>query len=381
MGRTEPSQGLQPPAKRKEVRAKQAKGTVNKIIPSLVASTSRAKKGVDAAELIVDPPRLARPSAPEKTAGSAFQEGEKTDLKGASDDADDNPSFTVRILVTDSLTAASALYTTRRPSKKNVALLNMASPLRPGGGVLNGATSQEEFLCTRTTLLPSLRDEFYRLPELGGIFSPEVLVFRDSEGEDLAKGERWYVNVVSAGMLRFPDLDDVGGYASGADAKLVEAKMRAVLRILGAKGTEQVVLGAWGCGAFGNPVEAIAKAWRKVLLGQANEPSKGRHGAKPERWETLKEVVFAIKEHKMAEYFASAFGGDLSVEFLEKKDSTGSAVEDDDVEKANITELQAKVADMEEQMSRVLNPDLKERLEVILTRLRADLEYKLEPKD
>jgi len=38
----------------------------------------------------------------------------------------------------------------------------MASPLRPGGGVLTGATSQEEFLCARTTLYPSLREKFYR---------------------------------------------------------------------------------------------------------------------------------------------------------------------------------------------------------------------------
>ena len=87
----------------------------------------------------------------------------------------------------------------------------MASPLRPGGGVLTGATSQEEFLCARTTLLPSLRESFYRLPEIGAVFTHDVLVFRGSgsladAGQELGPGERFWVDVVSAGMLRFPEL-------------------------------------------------------------------------------------------------------------------------------------------------------------------------------
>ncbi len=100
----------------------------------------------------------------------------------------------------------------------------MASPLRPGGGVLNGATSQEESLCARSTLLPSLREECYRLPEIGGICSPDVLVFRvpgAGEDKELPKAERFYVDVVSSAMIRFPETTeknsqgDVDGDESG----------------------------------------------------------------------------------------------------------------------------------------------------------------------
>ena len=58
----------------------------------------------------------------------------------------------------------------------------------------------------RTTLLPSLKESFYHLPELGGIYTPDVLVFRnglplgDATGE-LGVGERYFVDVVTAGML------------------------------------------------------------------------------------------------------------------------------------------------------------------------------------
>ena len=93
--------------------------------------------------------------------------------------------------------------------------------------ILTGATSQEEFLCARTTLLPSLKESFYRLPEVGGIFTPDVLVFRtakaldDRQGE-LSRAERYYINVISSAMLRFPDLDEETKRFNARDRALVE---------------------------------------------------------------------------------------------------------------------------------------------------------------
>jgi len=363
MGRTEPSRGLQPAAKRKEVRAKNAKSTVNKTIPALISSTPRASKGMKNAELIVNP------AAPSADNISEHQETGK------------QPAFSIRVVASDTLPAAYNLQTHKPHAayRKNVAILNMASPLRPGGGVLNGATSQEETLCTQTTLLPSLREEFYRLPELGGVFTPDVLVFRDAGGNDLPKNQRWYIDVISAGMLRFPDLheDDRERYASRADERAVEAKMVAVLRILVARGVEEVVLGAWGCGAYGNPVGAVARAWRKVLLGDVGIKGKDGGVGGVRTWGGLKEVVFAIKEVRMAEQFAEALG--VEVEQAEEDKIDGAAdVDANDDERAAIDELESKVAEMEEQMSRVLNPDLKQRLESVLSRLKNELLEKKE---
>jgi hypothetical protein len=246
----------------------------------------------------------------------------------------------------------------------------MASPLRPGGGVLTGATSQEEFLCARTTLLPSLNESFYRLPELGGIWSPDVLVFRNQLPLSDAAGEipvlhRFFVDVVSAGMLRFPELE--AGRLARKDRDAVEKKMRGVLRVLERKGCRRVVLGAWGCGAYAVPVGDVAGAWRRVIDGLVPSHKKSKVAA--ETWPAIQDIVFAISNRKMAADFARAFDPDLEVE-----DAPGDVFdEDSDEEDKEAEELRSKIREMEGQVSLVWNADLKARMGSILEGLKAQL--------
>tara|TARA_R110002003_G_scaffold109_5_gene9152 strand:- start:12917 stop:14353 length:1437 start_codon:yes stop_codon:yes gene_type:complete len=424
MGRLELSQGLAPPAVRKDIRAKQARNIINKVIPALLASNVRARKGTETSELIADPASHHAPVATGNSdvpnAGDAayvkrkgqgrrkvkaeggsgadsivFDNKSRTSRQRRQDSLDQDlanlsifstnpspqkPERRTRIITTDTLTAAHMLThpsqhapTPPKPAKKtqNVCILNMASPLRPGGGVLTGATSQEEFLCARTTLLPSLKESFYRLPELGGIWSPDVLVFRsrlalgDAVG-DLGPGERYWVDVISAGMLRFPELEgaeDETKRLGRADRALVEKKMRAVLRIAAARGVKKLVLGAWGCGAYGNPVGDVARGWRGVLDPGVGS-SGGKKGKVAETWPDLEEVVFAISNRNMAAEFARAFGGGIEVEA-----GPGEVVEHDEVAE----ELRAKIQEMQGQLGQVWNPDLKSRMGVILEGLKAQL--------
>lgn len=425
MGRTERSQGLAPPAIRKDIRAKQARHIINKVIPLTLASNARARRGADNSELIADPEsasnqgvkkadeggedaayvkrkgqgrrkakggqetddaETALSKTKSKKSGKRRNDSVGEDLSALSLDAAVGASTsppkprTIKVVTTDSLTAAQTLTSSLKPSKKlpNVCILNMASPLRPGGGVLAGATSQEEFLCARTTLLPSLKESFYRLPELGGVFTRDVLVFRNSGplGEssgELGNAERFFVDVVSAGMLRFPDLEggeDEVKRLTKKDRALVEAKMRGVLRIAGMKECRKLVLGAWGCGAYGNPLVDVAQAWSRVLAGK--ETAGARKAAKAtESWPGLEEIVFAIPNVRMAKDFAEAFGG-VAVEDGPKGFHEGDE-DDEEGEDKVAQELQAKITEMEGQVSKVWNPDLKLRLESILEGLKEQL--------
>ncbi|KAI1200661.1 hypothetical protein F5X97DRAFT_340154 [Nemania serpens] len=407
MGRTEPTVVKPPAAFRRDARAKRARATLNKVIPALLSAHPRARRGVESSELIVDPPALHR-------RGVAREGGGK-----------DGPRITLRIA--DTLTAAQSLLDPgpspsppplhqhkrqgkRRGSKEDgahtapdsadagtkVGILNMASPLSPGGGFLNGATSQEESLCMRTTLLPALRDEFYRLPELGVVYTPDVLVFRsagasavgstgDDENDVLPKNDRWFVHVASAAMLRLPETED-GRYAKAADRELAERKMRAVLRVLCAAGCNRVVLGAWGCGAYGNPVAEIAEAWRRVLRRRGGR--KGGRDKKPrtrdkEAWGAfIDEVVFAIKDPGMAASFARAFGEDILPLPTSRSggDGDGGSMSsttgdggEDAAEVARVSEVWEKIAQLEMQVEQVRSPHLKLGLETVLAGLRRQL--------
>ncbi|KAH7915430.1 hypothetical protein BJ138DRAFT_1141720, partial [Hygrophoropsis aurantiaca] len=123
-------------------RTKLAKETINKTIPSLLASYPRARAGVASAQLL----RIQHGPSPGKSTPKSSGSGP-----------------TIRVIESDTLNAAQAMHASH-PSDR-IAVLSMASPLRAGGGILTGATSQEESLCVRSTLLPSLLDQFYRLPE------------------------------------------------------------------------------------------------------------------------------------------------------------------------------------------------------------------------
>lgn len=58
---------------------------------------------------------------------------------------------------------------------------------------------------------------------------------------------------------------DTLSVADVADIKLLEDKIRQILRVLALNGITHCVLGALGCGAFANPPKRVAATFRKVM--------------------------------------------------------------------------------------------------------------------
>lgn len=285
----------------------------------------------------------------------------------------------IRIVDADTFTAAAvlikpAISASAKTAPPKVAVLSMASPLRPGGGVLTGATSQEESLCVRSTLYPSLREEFYRLPPLGSIYTPDVMIFRDEDNKDLPKRDRFYIDVISCAALRFPELEG-GRYEKAGDREQMWEKMRAVMRAAVQGGIDRIVLGAWGCGAYGNPVEEVADGWKKVLIASA---VKGGRGNK-EEWSGVEEVVFAISakqaegSHQL-EVFRKVFEGVAVKEEMEEEVRTETEVNQDDETRArDIHEIEEAIAVKEGELDRVKNELLRERIAEVLVKLKREL--------
>jgi uncharacterized protein (TIGR02452 family) len=158
----------------------------------------------------------------------------------------------------------------------NPCILNFASPTRPGGGWLTGARAQEEDLFLRSTYDLSLSDPNkidsnrkwkYPIPEKGGIYSPDVFVFRENEKNDYMI-QPWencrYVNFVAVAALRCPKLEC--GSLSNRDTYVTMEKIKTILRIATTNGHVSIVLGAFGCGAFKNPPRQMAQLFHQVIF-------------------------------------------------------------------------------------------------------------------
>lgn len=286
-------------------RESRARYTIHRALPELLRNSPRARHGLSQADLVADPP------ATVKTPTSAPTPVIRPDLK-------------IRITTGDTLQAAARLsdrpYASNRSvgSRKvddatlNVTVHNMASLKTPGGGFLNGGNGQEEFLCARTTLHGSLFDDFYPLPEIGGIYTPDVLVFRDTNAIDLARRDRFFINVITAGISKHPDnrgrsIDPDAECSCGVsycdrDRDVVLRKMKAVLRIAQSQGTKRLVLGAWGCGSLNHPILEVARLWRRVIVGS---PRQRRPNA--EQWDGIDEIIFSIPHSDFAREFRRIF--------------------------------------------------------------------------
>ena len=173
---------------------------------------------------------------------------------------------------------------------KKVCVLNFASASNPGGGVVNGSSAQEECICRCTTLYPCLNtsamwNAFYMphrkannpLYNNDCIYTPDVCVFKSDINfpELLPKAEWWKVNILTCAA---PNLRERPSNAMNPNAgttaakitpteleKLLTSRVRRIFEVAIANGNEVLVLGAFGCGAFRNPPEIVAKVFRNVM--------------------------------------------------------------------------------------------------------------------
>lgn len=185
----------------------------------------------------------------------------------------------IHVVNMDSL--ACALHITTEHKDTNPCVLNMASDKHPGGGYEGGSRAQEESLCRRTLLYPTLnfdhrcvyvptqKRSWYPLRERDLIYSPRVLTVRDENNKLLALDEFTTASYISAAALRHPKTNSTGEYMTvPKDKELMYAKWRDVLRLAAHEGHRNVVLSAWGSGAFGMPAQHVSEMLHEILTQQ-----------------------------------------------------------------------------------------------------------------
>lgn len=207
---------------------------------------------------------------------------------------DDYPAFhagAIReetIAVTPSRSFEAAMRLAREDSGAKIAVMNFANAFHPGGGVASGASAQEESLCRCSTLYPllyrnTLRNSFYRHHyDLGTPKASDSLIYTegvvicktDTDFPERMPQEEW--TTVDVITIAAPDLRGsanmyfgvVGGGESMNDAELFGYHVKRAIHMLtvaAGKGADVLVLGAFGCGAFENDPEVVARAYKTAL--------------------------------------------------------------------------------------------------------------------
>lgn len=166
-------------------------------------------------------------------------------------------------------------------------VLSFAHGYNAGGGFEHHGGSQEETLWRRTSLFLSIwphrraddgacvlrrgrwigyyddclprREAFYPMEECSAIYSPVVReVARDHAGAEFIQGEALAFAAITAAAQNV-------GFDPPFDPALLKQKVRTIFHIAAIKGHDAVILGAFGCGYFGNPIEEVANTFAEVL--------------------------------------------------------------------------------------------------------------------
>lgn len=175
----------------------------------------------------------------------------------------------------------------------DLAVLDFASFVNPGGGYLRGAWAQEEALCSESFL--------YNVLERMGDWYDENR--RRNINCELYRNRALVVPKVRFAREKLHAYADVlvvaapNARRARADYKLddevllraMRGRIRFALDLVDHLGHAKVVLGAWGCGAFGWEAETVAGLFREEL-------ASGEHG--------IDEAIFAVPHDRFNDNLA-----------------------------------------------------------------------------
>ena len=153
-------------------------------------------------------------------------------------------------------------------------VLNFASAKNPGGGFLKGSLAQEEALAASSDLYNSQLQahELYDINRScrtalythNMIYSQGITFIRDGKLKFLSSS-------VTANVLTAPAVNAGAYYKNERSNKttvltVMEQRIRYILNLFASKGDRTIILGAYGCGVFGNDVVDVANTFRNLLI-------------------------------------------------------------------------------------------------------------------
>ena len=204
-----------------------------------------------------------------------YLEGNKFDLNNTPTKSED---YNIIISPERTLECVQKYYIPN-DKKSKICVLNFASAKNPGGGVWKGARSQEESICRASTLYHCLiteflKDNYYsyhreKKSEYSDriIYIPNITVFKSDDdifSKDIDE-KCWYnIDVISCAA------HNQKAYQANYE-KLKEInynKIKAIIECAVENNVDILILGAFGCGAFGNDPILVSKTFKRILIDE-----------------------------------------------------------------------------------------------------------------
>lgn len=188
-----------------------------------------------------------------------------------------NTEMTIQVVNTDSV---SALF---RYHEGKTAVLNFASYRHAGGMFIEGSQAQEECLCHESILYNVLRqyqpyydwNEQHRNRSLyldRAIYSEDVLFLKE-------KMKPIKVDVITCACPNKKAAQKYANVSNTENSKILDERIHFLLDIAAERGVETLILGAFGCGVFGQDPYEVAAVFKKYL---------------EQEYKCFKKIIFAV---------------------------------------------------------------------------------------
>ena len=151
------------------------------------------------------------------------------------------------------------------------AVLNFASYNNPGGNFINGSKAQEECLCYESYLYNVLKGRigYYKINHKNknrslytdrALYSPNVRFTK--ECKDV------FCDVITCAAPNKTAAQKYCNVSDEENSEVLKERIEFVLKIAQDNGVDNLILGAYGCGVFGQDPLEVAKIFKEFLSGK-----------------------------------------------------------------------------------------------------------------
>jgi uncharacterized protein (TIGR02452 family) len=178
---------------------------------------------------------------------------------------DDKPN----IIITNRDTVSEIIYRYNLSKNKKIGALNFADFYSPGGGYIVGLDTQEESLCRYSYLynvLTRFLDKFYLKNDMlcnnylysnRGIYSPKIIFNKNDE-----KG---IADILTVAAPNYKAAILFNNISEEENTIALRSRIKFVLDIAKDNNIDVLILGAFGCGEFGNDPVIVSKIFKEYL--------------------------------------------------------------------------------------------------------------------